>query len=1228
MALTVAETMVGALPAGQDTRGGRWPRLWEVFRQEFTHNLRRPLFWVLILLIGFFSWELSRGSASMGSGDARVGGTKAWITSEFALSQLLIMMVSIVYSFFVSVGAGMSLIRDDDLRVGELLHSTRLTPGEYVWGKYLAVLASFGWVLAVHLAISILFNHVVPHGENRDSIGPFMLWNYLKPALIFAVPMLVCTVGVAFAIGGLTRKPVLVFALPIAVLMFGAFFLWEWSPAWLPPAVNRALQFVDLSGLRWINETWLNVDKGVDFYNRRPVGLDVLIVVQRVMCLLVGLAAMGLLQARFGARLRGGRPPRRIVLTATSNSDGAARREPVALSALAMRSGAPGFWAGTFEVARVEWRELWKHPGLYLFVPMILIQVFGSVVDVGAFDTPLLNTPGILAVKNMNTLTLLICMLILFYTTESLQREQSSGLKSIHHATPLKTTSLLLGKCVANTVLGLAVVLATLAGSAIVLLVQGRVGFDIRPFALAWGLLLVPTFLVWTAFVCAAFAVTGNRYGAYALGLLAMSLTGFFQMRQRMSWTFNWDLWSAVQWSDISVFELDRTALVLNRLMVLTLAAFLVALTVRMFARREADATRLVHALHPAELARASLVLLPFALLPLACGVALAFMVHGGREGGVASKLQRDYWKKNVETWKGAKVPSLKAVDLDLEVEPKRSWLRSQGEYTLVNRTADTLEQVPVTGGLHWRHLTWTLDGGAYTPEDRARLYVFTPRRPLAPGDRMRIGWRFDGRYPNGVSKNGAGSMEFVLPSGVVLTAISGTSMAPILGYVTEIGVERDKNETDPREYPDDYWRKTLPAGLPMFDGWCETHIRVTGPADMQQNATGARVSERIENGKRISEWRSDAPVRAFNVVVGRWKEKRKGGVAVFYDPRHSYNVDEMLDALAAARRWYGEWFAPYPWKELKLSEFPGLASYAQGPPTNITFSENIGFLTKSEPKANAAFWITAHESAHQWWPCMAMPGDGPGGDVLSEGMAHFSTILLTEQVRGLEQRMAFCKSIEDRYGNTRQRDSERPLVKVDGSLPGDRRIIYDRGGFVFWMLHQLMGRDASLAGLREYLRTYRDSVDHPLIEEYLAVMRRHASDPAAFDVFVKQWFFGTVVPQYLVTQADMERAGDGWEVRARVRNVGTGTMPVEIAATRGERFPKKRTGSNTWRDARAVITLGAGEEKPVVIRCAFEPQELVVDPDVRLLMLERQKAERTLRVSREGRRLAAKTSG
>ena len=180
--------------------------------------------------------------------------------------------------------------------------------------------------------------------------------------------------------------------------------------------------------------------------------------------------------------------------------------------------------------------------------------------------------------------------------------------------------------------------------------------------------------------------------------------------------------------------------------------------------------------------------------------------------------------------------------------------------------------------------------------------------------------------------------------------------------------------------------------------------------------------------------------------------------------------------------------------------------------------------------------------------------------------------------------------------------------------LPPATRIIYDRGGFAFWMLHRLMGRDSSLAGLRDYMATYRDSRDHPLLEEYLAVMRRHAPDPAAFDAYVKQWFFGTVVPQYQVVESGVEREGDRYVVRARLKNVGSGVMPLEVAATCGERFPSKRTAANAYQEERAPLRLGPGQEQTVVIRCRFEPEKLVTDPDVTVLMLERQKAEVRLR--------------
>ena len=113
----------------------------------------------------------------------------------------------------------------------------------------------------------------LPNAEAQEIRGPLFALNYLRPALLFSVPTIVFLAGVSFAVGEWTRRPVLVFLLPVAVFLPTIFFLWEWSPSWLDPRLNDVLMWIDPGGFRWLNETWLKVDRGVHFYNNEACHL-------------------------------------------------------------------------------------------------------------------------------------------------------------------------------------------------------------------------------------------------------------------------------------------------------------------------------------------------------------------------------------------------------------------------------------------------------------------------------------------------------------------------------------------------------------------------------------------------------------------------------------------------------------------------------------------------------------------------------------------------------------------------------------------------------------------------------------------------------------------------------------------------------------------------------------------------------------------------------------------
>ena len=198
------------------------------------------------------------------------------------------------------------------------------------------------------------------------------------------------------------------------------------------------------------------------------------------------------------------------------------------------------------------------------------------------------------------------------------------------------------------------------------------------------------------------------------------------------------------------------------------------------FGRQEFDATRILHRLRPRALLRGGLRLLPFAVLPVFLGSLLFFGGRDGDQGPDAEEAGKDYWRRNVATWTDFRMPSVSHVEVDVELDPPARTASVSGAYTFVNHRDHAYPELPVTARPS-APIAWTLDGEPYEPDDRAGLFVFTPEEPLAPGDALTVGYRYDLQHPRGLSARVGGRGEFILDSGVVLTGFSPT-FVPVPG--------------------------------------------------------------------------------------------------------------------------------------------------------------------------------------------------------------------------------------------------------------------------------------------------------------------------------------------------------------------------------------------------------------------------------------------------------------
>jgi len=197
-----------------------------------------------------------------------------------------------------------------------------------------------------------------------------------------------------------------------------------------------------------------------------------------------------------------------------------------------------------------------------------------------------------------------------------------------------------------------------------------------------------------------------------------------------------------------------------------------------------------------------------------------------------------------------------------------------------------------------------------------------------------------------------SGSTTRVVHNG---TFVDTTEIMPLPGYDSSRELQdpnlRREYDLDPVErlpkLGDPAWLDVNQLQVSRRSGF---RARIGTAAEQIAVAPGYLQREWTEDGRRYFEYAMDEPIWPFvSVSSARYAVARDewNGVAleVFHHPEHGYNVPAMLHASKRSLDYFTREFSPYQYRQFRILEFPGYATFAQSFPNTIPYSENIGFV-------------------------------------------------------------------------------------------------------------------------------------------------------------------------------------------------------------------------------------------------------------------------------------------
>ncbi|MEM6317619.1 MAG: M1 family aminopeptidase [Bacteroidota bacterium] len=419
--------------------------------------------------------------------------------------------------------------------------------------------------------------------------------------------------------------------------------------------------------------------------------------------------------------------------------------------------------------------------------------------------------------------------------------------------------------------------------------------------------------------------------------------------------------------------------------------------------------------------------------------------------------------------------PKIVAVNVDMNIFPKKRQFKASGYYTLINKSDQPIDTL-VINYLSNLNNTYSFDKTTEIVSQEAiadvgHFDVLTLETPLLPGDSMRMNFSNESNPITALHTN-----DWVKSNGTLIK----DDVFPRLGnWLAFFKSESHHGHNHDRPHPADS-TSMVHSYMARDADQVDFEATVSTSSDQVALAPGELKKEWKQDGRRYFYYKMNEKISpSYLFMSGDYAVKKDQWqgihLAIYYDPKHPYNIDRMMAGLKAGLAYCTKHYSPYQFKQTSIVEFSqtGGAS-AHGYPSIIPTGEGAGFIAdvddSNAESIDYPFGLAVHEVAHQWWGHQVMPANVLGAKMVVESMADYTRARVTKKEEGVKKYRELIKQTTAKYIELRNRERhlESPLHLT---YPNQNYIHYAKGTVVLCALNEYLGEAVLNGAIREYVQ-------------------------------------------------------------------------------------------------------------------------------------------------------------